>query len=138
VSLGQALIEPTRIYVKPALAAHAAGLAKAFAHITGGGLPGNVPRVLPAGFGLGIDLGAIHSPPVFHWLAKAGKIEEAEMLRTFNCGVGFVAIAAPHDATAVDKLFHEHGERAFPIGVVEKRKGDEPLVRYTGKLGACQ
>jgi phosphoribosylformylglycinamidine cyclo-ligase len=138
LSLGQALIEPTRIYVKPALAAHGAGLAKAFAHITGGGLPGNVPRVLPAGFGLDIDLGAIHCPPVFHWLAKAGKVEAAEMLRTFNCGVGFVAIAAPHDATAVDKLFHEHGERAFPIGIVEKRKGDEPLVRYSGKLGACQ
>jgi phosphoribosylformylglycinamidine cyclo-ligase len=60
------------------------------------------------------------------------------MLRTFNCGVGFVAIAAPHDATAMDEFFHEHGERAFPIGIVEKRKGDEPLVRYTGKLGACQ
>ena len=138
LSLGRALIEPTRIYVKPALAAHAAGRAKAFAHITGGGLPGNVPRVLPAGFGLDIDLGAIHCPPVFHWLAKAGKVEEAEMLRTFNCGVGFVAIAAPHDATAIVEFFHEHGERAFPIGIVEKRKGDEPLVRYAGKLGACQ
>ena len=124
--------------MKPALAAHAAGHVKAFAHITGGGLPGNVPRVLPAGFGLAIDLGAIHSPPVFHWLAKAGNIGEAEMLRTFNCGVGFVAVAAPHDATGIDKFFEAHGERAFPIGRVERRAAGEPVVRTTGKLGACQ
>ncbi len=136
--LGEVLIEPTRIYVKPALAAHATGRAKAFAHITGGGLPGNVPRVLPQGMGLHIDLGAIVSQPVFHWLAKAGGIEQAEMLKTFNCGVGFVAIVAPHDATAIDEFFHAHGERAFPIGIVEKRAASEPLVRYTGKLGACQ
>jgi len=137
-SLGQALIEPTRIYVKPALAAHATGKVKAFAHITGGGLPGNVPRVLPAGFGLDIDLGAIDCPPVFHWLAKAGKVGEAEMLRTFNCGVGFVAVVATHDATAIDEHFHAHGERAFPIGIVERRGADEPAVRTSGKLGACQ
>ena len=60
------------------------------------------------------------------------------MLRTFNCGVGFVAIVAPHDATAIDEFFHEHGERAFPIGIVEKRGPGEPLVRFSGKLGACQ
>ncbi|MGO8953997.1 MAG: phosphoribosylformylglycinamidine cyclo-ligase [Rhodomicrobium sp.] len=136
--LGEVLIEPTRIYVKPALAAHRTGRVKAFAHITGGGLPGNVPRVLPEGFGLDIDLGAIPSQPVFHWLAKAGKIEETEMLRTFNCGVGFVAIVAPHGATAIVKCFHDHGEKAFPIGIVEKRQADEPLIRYSGKLGACQ
>ncbi len=137
-SLGQALIEPTRIYVKPALAAHAAGKVKAFAHITGGGLPGNVPRVLPPGFGLDIDLGAISCPPVFHWLAEAGKVEEAEMLRTFNCGVGFAAVVAPHDAAAIGEFFHAHGERAFSIGIVERRAADEPLVRTSGKLGACQ
>ncbi len=137
-SLGQALIEPTRIYVKPALAAHAGGCVKAFAHITGGGLPGNVPRVLPPGMGIDIDLGAIVSQPVFHWLAKAGKIEQAEMLKTFNCGVGFVAIVAPRDATATGEFFHAHGERAFPIGIVEKRHANEPPMRYAGKLGACQ
>jgi phosphoribosylformylglycinamidine cyclo-ligase len=137
-SLGQALIEPTRIYVKPALAAHATGKVKAFAHITGGGLPGNVPRVLPEGFGLDIDLGAIHCPPVFHWLAKSGKVDETEMLRTFNCGVGFVAIVSPHDATVIDQFFSAAGDRAFPIGIVERRAAGEPLVRYGGKLGACQ
>ena len=137
-TLGQALIEPTRIYVKPALAAHATGKVKAFAHITGGGLPGNVPRVLPEGFGLDIDLGAIRANPVFHWLAKAGKVDETEMLRTFNCGVGFVAIVAPHDATVIDECFRAHGDRAFPIGIVERRAADAPAVRYGGKLGACQ
>ncbi len=137
-SLGQALIEPTRIYVKPALAAHKTGKVKAFAHITGGGLPGNVPRVLPDGLGIDIHLGAIASQPVFHWLAKAGTIGQDEMLRTFNCGVGFVAVAGPHDATAIGEFFKAEGERAFPIGMVERRHPGEPVVTYAGKLGACQ
>ncbi len=136
--LGEALIEPTRIYVKAALAAHATGRVKAFAHITGGGLPGNVPRVLPAGMGLNIDLHAIPYQPVFRWLADAGKVEQAEMLRTFNCGVGFVAIAAPGDAASIIECFHVHGEKAFSIGMVEERGAGEPLVRYAGALGAGQ
>ncbi len=135
--LGEALIAPTRIYVKAALAAHATGRVKAFAHITGGGLPGNLPRVLPAGFGLCIDLGAIPIQPVFQWLAEAGGIAEAEMLRTFNCGIGFVAIAAPADAAAIVQGFEAHGDKAFPIGVVEKRP-EEPAVCFTGVLEACQ
>ncbi len=135
--LGEALIAPTRIYVKAALAAHATGRAKAFAHITGGGLPGNTPRVLPAGLGLDIDLGAIPIQPVFQWLAEAGGIAEDEMLRTFNCGAGFVAIAAPADADAIAACFAAHGDKAFPIGVVERRAG-EPAVRFTGALEACQ
>lgn len=138
VQLGEALIRPTRIYVKAALAAHATGRVKAFAHITGGGLPGNVPRVLPAGLGLNIDLGALPCQPVFHWLASAGKVDEADMLRTFNCGAGFVAIVAPRDATAITGCFHAHGEEAFAIGFVEKRHDGEPAVRYVGALGACQ
>jgi phosphoribosylformylglycinamidine cyclo-ligase len=136
--LGEALITPTRIYVKAALAAHATGHVKAFAHITGGGLPGNVPRVLPEGLGLNIDLGALPCQPVFHWLAAAGKVDEAEMLRTFNCGAGFVAIVAPQNATAIAGCFHAHDEEAFPIGIVERRHDGEPLVRYVGTLGACQ
>lgn len=135
--LGEALIAPTRIYVKAALAAHRKGRIKALAHITGGGLPGNVPRILPAGLGLRIDLSAIPCPPVFHWLAKAGAVPEAEMLRTFNCGVGFVAIAAAADSDAVMENLRAHGETAFPIGVVEKRAG-EPSVRFSGALGACK
>jgi phosphoribosylformylglycinamidine cyclo-ligase len=137
-TLGEALMRPTSIYVKAALAAHATGRVKAFAHITGGGLPGNVPRVLPAGLGLNIDLGALPCQPVFHWLAAAGKIDEAEMLRTFNCGAGFVAIVAPHGATAITGCFHAHDEEAFVIGIVEKRHDGELPVRYVGTLGACQ
>jgi phosphoribosylformylglycinamidine cyclo-ligase len=135
--LGEALLTPTRIYVKAALAAHQTGQVKAFAHITGGGLPDNVPRVLPEGFGVTIDLGAIHCQPVFHWLAKAGGIEQGEMLRTFNCGIGLVAVVSPGDATAIVDIFHQHGEKAFPIGIVERLETGAPAVRYTGVLGAC-
>jgi phosphoribosylformylglycinamidine cyclo-ligase len=136
-TLGEALLEPTRIYVKAALAAHRTGHVKAFAHITGGGLPGNLPRVLPAGAGIGIDLGAIPYQPVFQWLAEAGKVDEAEMLRTFNCGAGFTAVVAPQHAAEVEAIFQDHGERAFPIGIVEKRPaGEAPAIRFTGKLGA--
>jgi phosphoribosylformylglycinamidine cyclo-ligase len=134
--LGEALLAPTRIYVKAALAAHRLGHVKAFAHITGGGLPGNAPRVLPPGFGLSIDLGAIQSQPVFHWLAETGHVPEAEMLRTFNCGVGFIAIASPQDAAAVKACFQEHGDRAFPIGIVEKRGDGARAMSFTGALGA--
>jgi phosphoribosylformylglycinamidine cyclo-ligase len=135
-SLGEVLLDPTRIYVKAALAAHGTGRVKAFAHITGGGLPGNVPRVLPAGATITVDLGALPCQPVFHWLSKAGTVEQAEMLRTFNCGVGFVAVVAAHDATAIAACFHDHGEKAFPIGIVERRKDYTPAVRFSGKLGA--
>ncbi len=135
--LGEALLDPTRIYVKAALAAHRTGHVKAFAHITGGGLPNNVPRVLPPGLGVDIDLGAVRCPPVFHWLAHAGKVEEAEMLRTFNCGIGFVAIVAPHAAAAIEACFEAHGEKAFPIGIVENHYGEPPAVSFVGELGAC-
>ncbi len=94
--------------------------------------------MLGTGLSLDFDLGAIHSQPVFHWIAKAGKVEQGEMLRTFNCGIGFVVIVAPHDATAIVECFHAHGEKAFPIGAVERRGAGEPLVRYAGVLGACQ
>ena len=85
-----------------------------------------------------IDLGALPCQPVFRWLAKAGNVEQAEMLRTFNCGVGFVAVAAPHDAAAVAACFHDHGEEAFPIGMIERPGDDAPAVRFTGKLGASE
>jgi phosphoribosylformylglycinamidine cyclo-ligase len=135
--LGEALVEPTRIYVKAALAAQAKERVKAFVHITGGGLPGNVPRVLPKGLGVTINLGAIPPNPVFDWLSKSGRVEQNEMLRTFNCGVGFVAIAAPEQAAAVIRSFQKHGESAFPIGFVEKRTGGAGAVRYHGALEVC-
>jgi phosphoribosylformylglycinamidine cyclo-ligase len=135
-TLGEALLTPTRIYVKAALAAHATGRAKAFAHITGGGLPGNLPRVLPETLAAAIDLGAIPWQPVFRWLAEAGRIEPPEMLRTFNCGVGFVVIAAPGDARAVIRSFEDHGHGAFPIGAIEAREAEGEDFRTTGTLGA--
>jgi phosphoribosylformylglycinamidine cyclo-ligase len=134
--LGEALVEPTRIYVKAALAAHRLGAVKAFAHITGGGLPGNLPRVLPPGLGADIDLGSVRCQPVFHWLAHAGKVDEAEMLRAFNCGVGFVAVVAPNAAAEVQACFEAHGEKAYPIGIVENHHGEAPAVGFTGELGA--
>ena len=92
--------------------------------------------MLPPDARVNIDLGALPCQPVFHWLAKAGNVEEAEMLRTFNCGVGFVALVAPHDATAITACFHDHGEKAFPIGIIERRGDGSPAVRFSGKLGA--
>ena len=92
MSLGEALLAPTRIYVRSCLAAiRATGAVKALAHITGGGLVENVPRVLPKHLAAEVDLGAVPVPPVFRWLAASGPVAEAEMLRTFNCGIGMVA-----------------------------------------------
>ena len=90
--LGQALLTPTRLYVRSCLAAVAAGGVHALAHITGGGLVDNVPRVLPAGLGVTIDAGAWPLPPVFRWLREAGRLSDADMLKTFNCGIGMVVI----------------------------------------------
>jgi phosphoribosylformylglycinamidine cyclo-ligase len=117
VTLGEALLEPTRIYVKPILAALAAGAPiKALAHVTGGGFPDNLPRVLPEGLGIELDLAAIEPPPVFGWLAKAGGIAEAEMLRTFNCGIGMVLVT--DDETASARAFAAIGEKLVRLGKV--------------------
>jgi phosphoribosylformylglycinamidine cyclo-ligase len=133
-TLGQALLEPTRIYVKPALAAHRAGLLKALAHITGGGLTENLPRVLPKGTVGTIDLNTIQAPPVFGWLKGAG-IDEAEMLRTFNCGVGLIAVTARGQEAQLIDLLAQHGERAFVIGRIEAGEpGAPPRTRYQGAL----
>ena len=131
--LGEALLEPTRIYVRALLATLAKAPVRAMAHITGGGLTENVPRVLGAGQAARIDLERIGLPPVFGWLREAGGIEADEMLRTFNCGVGMVVIV-PEEASAdtLDAL-GEAGERAFEIGRVIPREG-EP-VEYVGTLG---
>jgi phosphoribosylformylglycinamidine cyclo-ligase len=132
-TLGRSLLVPTRIYVKPLLAAMASpGRIKALAHITGGGLVDNIPRVLPAGLAARIDLSAIAVPPVFAWLAEAGPIAEPEMLRTFNCGVGMVVIAAAKEADAVAETLAAEGETVFRLGAIEVRSS-EPIV-FTGKL----
>ncbi len=122
-SLGEALLEPTRLYVASCLAAHRAGAVKALAHITGGGLVGNVPRALPAGLGAEIDAASWPLPKVFAWLGEAGDIAEAEMARVFNCGIGMVAIVDPARAVAARDIFTAAGERVFEIGRVVARPG---------------
>ena len=132
VSLGAALLRPTRIYVRSCLSLARAGLAKAMAHITGGGLVENVPRVVQDDAAVAIDARAWRLPPVFRWLAEAGPIAQAEMLRTFNCGVGMVAIVAPGAADAVAETLETEGETVFRLGRVEARE-DAPVV-FEGAL----
>lgn len=122
-SIAEALLAPTRIYVKPLLAAHRAGLVKAAAHITGGGLPGNLPRVLPAGVLAALDARTWTVPPVFAWLAQAGGIAADEMLRVFNCGIGMVVVVAADQAEAAEALFRAAGETVSRIGVLEAAEG---------------
>jgi phosphoribosylformylglycinamidine cyclo-ligase len=132
--LGEAIITPTRIYVKSCLAAMRDTKAvKGLAHITGGGFPDNIPRVLPKGLGARIDLAKVPVLPVFKWLASEGGIAQNEMLRTFNCGIGMIVIAAPKDAAAVAQAFTKAGDKVVTIGEVI-RAPNEPRVVYDGKL----
>ena len=130
MTLGAALLVPTRLYVAPALAAVRAGGVHALAHITGGGLTENVPRVLPEGLGARIELGAVVLPPVFRWLRETGGVSEAEMLKTFNCGIGMVAAVAADRADALERLLSEAGERVVRLGRVEPGQG----VAWDGRL----
>jgi phosphoribosylformylglycinamidine cyclo-ligase len=133
-SLGEAILTPTQIYVKSCLAAIRGSKAiKGLAHITGGGFPDNIPRVLPKGLGARIDLGQVPVLPVFKWLASEGGIAQNEMLRTFNCGIGMVAIAASENAGETISAFREAGEQAVPIGTVVRADGDQ-RVSYDNKL----
>ncbi|WP_337996153.1 phosphoribosylformylglycinamidine cyclo-ligase [Oleispirillum naphthae] len=127
-TLGEALIAPTRIYVKPCLAAIAAGGVAGFAHITGGGMTENVPRVLPKGLHAAIDARRFPVPPVFAWLAETGGVALPEMLRTFNCGIGMVAVVKPAAAAAVTAAFEAAGETVYAIGSIEPG-ADEPTCR---------
>jgi len=132
-TLSEALLTPTRIYVKPLLAALKAGLAiKALAHITGGGFIDNIPRVLPEHLAAHVDLDAVTVPKVFGWLSKVGGVEQAEMLRTFNCGVGMLVAVAPADAQALVDHLNAAGEIAAIVGSLTERSG-EP-VTFAGKL----
>jgi phosphoribosylformylglycinamidine cyclo-ligase len=130
-SLGEALLAPTRIYVRPLLALLGELELHALAHITGGGLPENLPRVLPPDTRARVDLASWEQPPVFRWLQARGRVARAEMLRTFNCGVGLV-IALPEDqaGTAIARLA-EAGERAWRLGRVESHSG-APEVAFSG------
>ena len=123
MSLAEALMVPTKLYVRPVLALHRAGLLKAAAHITGGGLPGNLPRALPQGTVARLDAARWDVPPVFRWLAAAGGIAAEEMLRVFNCGIGMVLIVAAADETAARAILASEGEAVFAIGAVEAGEG---------------
>ena len=134
-TLAQALLVPTRLYVKPLLAAlKATDGIKALAHITGGGFPDNIPRVLPEGLGVSLDLAAIPVPPVFGWLAKTGNVAEREMLRTFNCGVGMIVVAEAARAAEVEAALTAAGESPVRMGEVVAFSGEQERVAYRGHL----
>ena len=125
-SLAEALLEPTRIYVKAVLALHRAGLLRAAAHITGGGLPGNLPRVLPPGMRAVLQPGGWPRPAAMEWLALRGGIAADEMLRVFNCGIGMALVV--EDAAAATTLLQGHGETVFAIGRIEAASGPACVV----------
>jgi phosphoribosylformylglycinamidine cyclo-ligase len=129
-SLGEVLLTPTRLYVKPALHAVRAGGVHALAHITGGGLTENLPRVLPDDMGAEIDLDAWDLPGVFKWMAQTGGMAEAEMLKTFNCGVGMILIVDADSAADLTELLTQAGETVYTMGHVTKGAG----ITYAGQL----
>ncbi len=132
-SLGEALLEPTRIYVKPLLEAMRGthGI-KALAHITGGGFPENIPRVLTDDWSAILNLDAIDVPDVFTWIARTGGVEPEEMMRTFNCGIGMIAVVAAGQAAQVAAVLQQAGETVAPMGRIVPRR--EAAVIYRGSI----
>lgn len=137
-SLGEALLTPTRIYVKPLLKVLRKNTAvKALAHITGGGFLENIPRVLPKGMVADIDLGTVPYLPVFDWLQQVGGTETREMLRTFNCGIGMIVVVDAKQAKAVAADLRRAGEKVVQLGTLRKRKGSEEQVAVSGHLNVA-
>jgi len=133
-SLGEAILTPTRIYVKSCLAAiRSTGAVKGLAHITGGGFPDNIPRVLPKGLGALIELSHVPVKPVFKWMAREGNIAQDELLRTFNCGIGMIAIVKPDAIEQVSGILTEAGETVVLLGEVIAAEGEQRVV-YNGHL----
>jgi phosphoribosylformylglycinamidine cyclo-ligase len=118
------LLEPTRIYVKPVLKLLESVPVKGLAHITGGGITGNVPRVLPEGTKAVIRKASWPRPPVFEWLQRAGNVAEDEMFRVFNCGVGMVVVLAPSEARRAAELLRAEGETVYEIGAIDASSGE--------------
>jgi len=127
-ALADVMLEPTRIYVKPVLKLLKSVAVKGLAHITGGGLVENVPRVLPARLAARIERAAWKLPPLFSWLQVEGRIADAELYRVFNCGIGMVAVVAPADAARAVKILAAAGETAWRIGRVERRRKNAAQV----------
>ena len=121
-TLGEAMMTPTRIYVGAVLGLHRAGLLKAAAHITGGGLPGNLSRVLPAGT-VAVLRAGWPVPPMFGWLARTGGVPAAEMLRVFNCGIGMALVVAEADVAPATEMLEGTGEAVLRLGVIEASAG---------------
>ncbi|HEY4275787.1 MAG TPA: phosphoribosylformylglycinamidine cyclo-ligase, partial [Rhizomicrobium sp.] len=133
VRLGEALLAPTRLYVKSALEALRVGGVKGFAHITGGGVTENLPRALPAGLDAAVDLNSWTPPPVFGWLSNSAGISAPEMLRTFNCGIGLVAVVSEKNSGRVIEAFQQAGDKAMRIGQLVAGAGEAQVV-YRGIL----
>jgi phosphoribosylformylglycinamidine cyclo-ligase len=133
-TLGEALLAPTRLYVRSCLAAiRETKAVKAVAHITGGGFVDNIPRVIPHGLCAVLDLDRVPVPAVFKWLAAAGDIGQQEMLRTFNCGIGMIAVVGADEAAAASEAFGAHGESVVRLGEVIAASGEE-RVDFCGSL----
>jgi phosphoribosylformylglycinamidine cyclo-ligase len=128
---GDVILAPTRIYVRPVLGLVDALPVKGMAHITGGGLTGNIPRILPKSVVADIDAQGWAQPPLFRWLQEAGKVTSSEMYRTFNCGIGFVLVVDPAVADATLETLTERGEKAFRIGRIRARRDNEPQTVIT-------
>lgn len=124
-TLRQAIIAPTRLYVKPILAALKHFTIKGMAHITGGGISENVPRILPENTVAAIDAQSWPLPKLFQWLQQAGQVDSQEMYRTFNCGIGMVLVVNAADAAAVQQFLQQQGETVYEIGVIRSRQSDE-------------
>ncbi|MBP2314017.1 phosphoribosylformylglycinamidine cyclo-ligase [Azospirillum soli] len=131
-TLGDALLTPTRIYVKSALAAVRAGTVRALAHITGGGLIENIPRVLPDGLGVTLDAAKWPLPPVFSWLMTTGGLTPLDMARTFNSGLGMIAVVPADKAEQAIDILTKAGETVFTVGTVHAVKDGEARVTVTG------
>lgn len=131
-TLGEVLLTPTRIYVKPLLALIERISVRALAHITGGGLLENLPRVMPDNTRAVIDPGTWQRPPVFDWLQSSGQIEDTEMYRTFNCGIGMVVCVSPENARTALDLLTQQGEQAWQIGAIESRESAQKRVIIQG------
>jgi phosphoribosylformylglycinamidine cyclo-ligase len=134
MTLGGALLTPTRLYVRSCLRAiRETDAVKGLAHITGGGFTDNIPRVLPKHLGVGIDLARLPVLPVFKWLAEQGRIAELELLRTFNCGIGMIAIVRPDAVAEVTDILTEAGENVVLLGEVINAEAERRVV-YNGHL----
>lgn len=135
-TMGEALLEPTKIYVKSCLAALKADCVKGLSHITGGGFVENIPRVLPDGVTVDVDASGWTLPPVFDWLRVTGNITPLEMAKTFNCGIGMAVIVPADKVAEATKIFEDHGETVYHIGTVRAKKAQEPSTTVNGSAGS--